>query len=256
MAIPAFISQGTGVNVRTTCTTAVTWPADVSVSDLAILVMATVSNTTTLTTGSVINWTTLMPNTSILNSGGWMQVLYRVCAGTEDGLNNITMVAVGTATGTREAAQVYTFRGTPGATWKFDTGGGASFVNVSNASSTQFGDLGVSVSGNNRLLTNFAVLGQHNETVTLTGGTGATWQPSQIYSSGNNPSFAMFYASLTSSGSISGATSNVLSLACQTFIVGTGIWESIPITPLTVTPTGYGLSPGKGDSGAVIPSGF
>lgn len=256
MAIPTFISQGTGVNVRTTCTTAVTWPVDVSVSDLAILVMAVNSATTTLTTGSVINWTTLMPSTSIFNSGGNMRVLYRVCAGTEDGLNNITMVAAGTASGTREVAQVYTFRGTPGATWKFDSGGGASFVNVSNASSTQFGDLGVSVSGNNRLLTNFVALGQHNETVTLTGGSGATWQPSQIYSSGANPSLAMFYSSLTSSGSISGATSNVLSTACQTFICGTGIWESIPITPLTIEPTGYAMSPGSGGSGAITPFGF
>lgn len=252
--IPRFISQGIGINIRSNSTGLVTWPSDVSVSDYAILMMATNNSGTTLTFGSVINWTTLVPNTAILNNTGRLQILYRTCAGTEDGLNNITVIA--TASAGRSSAQVYLFRGTSGGVLKFDANNGAGFNSISNALATQQTGLGVSVSGANRLLMNLWSTAQNLTSLTVTSETGALWQPTEIFTGAGGPGLYLNYASLTDSGSITGGSTNVLSAATSCFIVGTGMWESLGIQPLIISPTGASFSGGGGDTGTVVPIGF
>lgn len=249
MAIPQFISQGTGWNGRTNTTGEVIMPADVQAGDLAILAMlTTISALETLTHCNTITFDAWVPVQTGADTTVRIHAARRICTGTEDSAG-ILLTATTGAAGGRAAAQVYLFRG-DNASWNFEGPSGAEYAFAQQLSQVQ-SNIGVSTSGNERLLINIWGGNTQDETTPpeMTNDTGGTWTSAAYYFSTTTRSIAiqLFVGSLTTSGSIS---NGVATLSANTICnkIGVALWTTPQATPINVSPSGatdataYGLA--------------
>lgn len=254
-ATPTIVGKGTACALGIASTSVVVFPADVSVSDFAILIGGTKGdNNGGIAPGTLWAWTQLN-GVTVSQQADKLVVWYRVCDGSEDGAN-ITVSAQGTA-GPR-SAQVYVFRGDPGATWKFDINAASisSYVKRTVSNTLAVPIQGISTSGANRLALNFFASGVSVATgLSFSAVTGGVMDGAGAFFDNINPRLQMHYASLTSSGSISGGIATP-SAAANFLILGTAIAASGGATPQTVLATGFGASSGYGGAPFICPVGF
>jgi len=223
MSIPQYIASGTGANIAAaSASLAPTFPAGISSSDLAILFMYVKNDSAgTLTTSNTFTWVDIQSST-LVGTSDKIMARYHVCNGTE---SSASIEVKSSGASGRRAAIVHQFRGDT-ASWNFED---ISFQ--SNAASTSQANLGISTTGNERLIINmWGFTTNQDNTLSLSGQTGGAPWTSKSHFSGNNPSLELQVCSLTTSGSISNALATI-SVACVAGIIGVALWVISNVSP-------------------------
>ncbi|CAB4192712.1 hypothetical protein UFOVP1244_70 [uncultured Caudovirales phage] len=234
MSIPRYIASGTGANIAAaSASLAPTFPAGIASSDLAILLMYVKNDSTaTLTTSNTFAWTDIQSST-LIGTSDKIMARYHICNGTE---SSASVEVKSTGAAGRRAAIIYQFRGDTNQ-WNFED---VSFQ--SNASSITHADLGISTSGNERLILNMWGWSSTQQlSVSLSAETGGSWTNANKYDSGQNPALELQICSLTTSGSISNGSVNLVSGANVAGIIGVALWVISNFSPSGETaPAAFG----------------